>query len=108
MEIKQQENQASGIKFSINKDGQEVAFGFLYLMYNVKEKPFGLMEYIFVKEECRGQGLGTQIVKAIIKAAKENHCYKLIATSRYPREKVHGLYLRLGFEDWGKEFRMNF
>ena len=66
MEIKQSKSNASGIKFSIEKEGKEIAFGFLYLMYNIKEKPFGLMEYIYVEEEHRGQSLGTQIVKKII------------------------------------------
>jgi len=35
-------------------------------------------------------------------------CYKLIATSRTSRPKVHELYQRLGFENHGVEFRMNF
>ena len=108
MEIKQKESRASGIKYVIEKEGKEIAFGYLYLMYNVHKRPFGLVEYIFVDEKYRSQGLGTQIVKAIIQGAKENNCYKLIATSRHSREKVHQWYLRLGFEDQGKEFRMNF
>ena len=107
MEIKQEEVSASGIKFSLEKEGKKVAFGFLYLMYNVKEKPFGLVEYIFVEEDYRGQKLGTQIVEAIIAAAKEHNCYKLIATSRYSREHVHKWYEKLGFKDYGKEFRMD-
>tara|TARA_Y100000310_G_C20433881_1_gene692783 strand:- start:236 stop:565 length:330 start_codon:yes stop_codon:yes gene_type:complete len=107
MEIQQKDVNASGIKFSIEKEGKEVAFGFLYLMYNVKERPFGLVEYIFVEEEYRGQKLGTQIVEAIIAAAKEHNCYKLIATSRFSRPHVHEWYQKLGFEDYGKEFRMN-
>ena len=41
-------------------------------------------------------------------AAREAGCYKLIATSRTSRPKVHELYQRLGFESHGVEFRMNF
>ena len=71
------------------------------------KQPFGLMEDVFIDEPLRGKGYGTKLVKEIIKEFKKQNCYKLIATSRYPRDKVHKLYEKLGFEDWGKEFRIN-
>jgi len=37
----------------------------------------------------------------------EAGCYKLVATSRASRPRVHELYERLGFENYGVEFRMN-
>jgi hypothetical protein len=40
--------------------------------------------------------------------ARRRRCYKLIATSRDERPRVHDLYRRLGFEEWGREFRLNF
>tara|TARA_Y100000310_G_C20629360_1_gene787733 strand:+ start:543 stop:869 length:327 start_codon:yes stop_codon:yes gene_type:complete len=107
MEIKQKEVKSSGIKFFIEKDGEEVARATLYLMHNdLHQRPFGLLEDVFVKEEFRGQGLGTEIVKKVLEEAKQR-CYKLLATSRYARENVHKWYQNLGFEDYGKEFRMN-
>ncbi|MEO0537352.1 MAG: hypothetical protein AAF215_26285 [Cyanobacteria bacterium P01_A01_bin.123] len=36
------------------------------------------------------------------------NCYKLIATSRTSRPKVHDLYQRLGFTQQGFEFRIDF
>ena len=42
----------------------------------------------------------------IIEEAKNKGCYKLIAQSRYGN-KAHGLYEKIGFEDHGKNFRMN-
>ena len=69
--------------------------------------PFGLMEDVFVDESQRGEGLGSKLVNEIISAAKEACCYKLIATSRDSRPKVHELYRRLGFADHGREFRMD-
>lgn len=58
-------------------------------------------------EDNRGRGLGTRLVKQVIQKAKEQGCYKLIATSRKSRPKVHQLYTRLGFQEYGLEFRLN-
>jgi GNAT superfamily N-acetyltransferase len=100
---------AQGIRFSVNRDGTEVAGAYLYLMSNdLHNEPFGLMEDVFVDESQRDEGMGTTLVQEIIAAAKENGCYKLIATSRDSRPKVHELYRRLGFSDHGREFRVDF
>jgi GNAT superfamily N-acetyltransferase len=98
-----------GIKIFIEKKGKEVAHAYLYFIQNdLRPERYGFMEDVFVDESLRGRGLGTKLVKKIIKLAKENDCYKLIGTSRYEREKVHALYERLGFKDWGKEFRIDY
>ena len=70
-------------------------------------EPFGLLEDVFVDESQRGSGLGTALVREVIAAARQAGCYKLVATSRASRPKVHELYERLGFEKYGVEFRMN-
>ena len=109
MDIQKQTISVSGIKLFIEDDGKEVARAFLYLLKNdLHEEPFGFMEDVFVEENFSSQGLGTKIVEELIKVAKENNCYKLIATSRYARPKVHVMYERLGFKDQGKEFRIDF
>ncbi len=108
MIVKKQKINSEGIKFSIEKNNKEVARAFLYLMKNdLHKRPFGLMEDVFIDESLRGKGYGTEIVKELIKEAKKQNCYKLIATSRYARDRVHKLYKKLGFQDWGKEFRIN-
>jgi GNAT superfamily N-acetyltransferase len=100
---------AEGIRFSVSVDGVEVARAYLYLMRNdLHDEPFGLLEDVFVDESQRGSGLGTRLVQEVVAAAKENKCYKLIATSRDSRPKVHELYRRLGFSDHGREFRIDF
>jgi len=107
--MKKQKITAQGIKFSIKKDNKEIARAYLYIMKNdLHKQPFGLMEDVFIDKSLRGEGYGTKIVKELIKQAKKQNCYKLIATSRYPRKEVHKLYKKLGFKDWGKEFRMDF
>jgi len=109
MKVDRQDRTAKGIRFSISDNGRELARAYLYVMTNdLHEAPFGLLEDAFVDESQRGGGLGTALVKEVIAAAHEFGCYKLIATSRTSRPKVHELYERLGFEKHGVEFRMNF
>jgi GNAT superfamily N-acetyltransferase len=107
-EIAREERPARGIRFSIRSGDREVARAYLYVMANdLHEKPFGLLEDVFVAESERGGGLGTALVNAVIEAAREARCYKVVATSRASRPKVHALYERLGFANYGLEFRLN-
>ncbi len=108
MRIEKREDVSKYIRFSVEEDGNEIAHAYLYLLYNDSNKqPIGYMEDVFVTEECRGGGVGTQLLNDLIREARRQGCYKLIGTSRFEREKVHKLYIRLGFVEWGKEFRMN-
>ena len=108
VKVERQERPARGIRFSIGGSSGEVARAYLYVMTNdLHDAPFGLMEDVFVAESERGSGLGTALVREVIAAAREAGCYKLIATSRSSRPKVHELYERLGFANHGVEFRMN-
>ena len=109
MDIKKSAAKCEGIRLFINRDGKEAARAYLFVMWNsLHDTPSGLLEDVFVDESVRGEGLGTEIVNAVIAEAKAQGCYKLVATSRYTRPKVHALYERLGFKDHGKEFRIDF
>jgi GNAT superfamily N-acetyltransferase len=108
VKVDRQIRPAHGIRFSISGADGEIARAYLYVMNNdLHAAPFGLLEDVYVNESERGTGLGTTLVKEVIAAAREAGCYKLIATSRASRLKVHELYERLGFENYGLEFRMN-
>ena len=99
-----------GIRFSSNKDGVEVGHAYLYLLHNdLHDKPFGLLEDVYVNPSYRGNGVARELLDAVISRAGEL-CYKLIATSRNDgtRDAVHEWYIRLGFECYGTEFRTNF
>ncbi len=109
MDIQKENKNASGIKFYIKQDGREVGRAYLYILFNdLHQRPFGLMEDVFIDESLRGQGMGTELVKKIIEEAGRQNCYKLICTSRYSKPKVHKLYESLGFKEHGKEFRIDF
>lgn len=108
MKIDRETREAHGTRFSISRNGIELARGYLYVMSNdLHDEPFGLLEDVYVDESQRGSGLGTALVREVIAAAREAGCYKLIATSRAARPRVHELYERLGFANYGVEFRMN-
>ena len=107
-EIQTKTVEAKGIKFSVLEAEAEIARAYLYIMHNdLHSEPFALLEDVYVAQSQRGKGLGTQIVGQAIAKARELGCYKLIATSRKSRPKVHQLYLKLGFEEHGLEFRFN-
>lgn len=109
MELQQQPVSAHGIRISITENGTEAGRAYLYVMHNdLHDRPFGLMEDVFVDDSYRGQGIGSRLVRQIIEAAKQANCYKLIATSRLSRPQVHALYEKLGFAQHGVEFRLDF
>ena len=100
---------AKVVLFEIMEHGTQIARGRLCVIHNdLHKEPFGLMEDVFVHEDHRGSGLGKKIIDAIIQMAKDAGCYKLIATSRTDRPKLHMYYKKLGFEIHGLEFRMDF
>lgn len=109
MKIKQEKQErAYAIKFTVEDSGEIVGRAYLYIIYNdLHDSPYGLMEDVFVDASQRGKGIGTKLVYAIIEKAKAEGCYKLIGQSRYKNKKVHELYLHLGFEDHGKNFRID-
>lgn len=99
---------AEAVRLRVVDSGGEVGHAYLYLLRNdLHQRPFGYMEDVLVAEERRGQGIGTRLVQAVIAEARRQGCYKLIGCSRYARPAVHRLYLRLGFADHGKEFRLD-
>lgn len=100
---------ARGLRLSIQEEGKEIARARLYILENdLHDRPFGLLEDVWVDEEHRGRGHGSTLVAQVIGEAKHSNCYKLICTSRNEREEVHEWYKTLGFNEHGKEFRINF
>jgi len=107
-QIKKTIIQTKAIKFEIIEDEQIVGRAFLYLIYNeLHNNPYGLIEDIFVSEQSREKGYGSQLLQNIIDEAKAQQCYKLLAQSRYGKTQVHNWYLRHAFIDHGKNFRLN-
>ncbi|MCK4805718.1 MAG: GNAT family N-acetyltransferase [Candidatus Pacebacteria bacterium] len=109
MKIKKKVIEGKGLRFSVVIDGKEMGRAFLYILYNdLHEEPFGFLEDVYIEENLRGQGVGTQLLDKVMNEAKKKGCYKIIATSRHSRERVHKLYERIGFKNYGIEFRLHF
>lgn len=107
MKIEKKIIKTKGIKLFVKKDDKEIAHAFLFILQNdFRKRRYGYMEDVFVDESLRGQGFGTELIKKIIKVAKKNNCYKIVATSRYDRTKLHVFYQRFGFKKFGIEFKM--
>jgi len=97
-----------GNRISLKKDETEIAHAFIYFMNNdLHKESFAFIEDVFVENKYRGQGFGKQLMQQLIALAKKNNCYKIICTSRSSRMEVHKFYLKLGFSEHGKEFRLN-
>ena len=108
MDIRKKDVPAKGVKLFVEMDGKVVGRAYLYIMTNeLHDAPFGFMEDVFVEEEYRKHGIGTALVNALVEEARKRGCYKVIATSRHERPKVHDLYVKLGWKDHGKEFRVD-
>lgn len=102
------ERRAYAVKITAQEDGKEVGRTFLYVLYNdLHTEPFGFLEDVFVEEAFRGQKIGSQLVELAVAEAKKNGCYKLIFTTRHFKPEVQAWYRKLGFTDWGSEFRMD-
>ncbi len=107
MQIQQKIIKTSGIKLYIKDGKQEIARASLFILYNdLRKRNYGFLEDVYVDENFRGQGIGTKLIKEIIKVAKRYKCYKIVATSRYKRVKVHQLYEKLGLKKFGIEFKI--
>ncbi len=99
---------ATGVKFVIEQDGRIAGRAYLYVMSNdLHPEPFGFLEDVFVEPEFRGRAFATSLIHQVIDEAKRRGCYKLVACSRHERVAVHRLYLSLGFQEHGSEFRLD-
>ena len=63
------------------------------------------LESVHVREDLRGRGVGTMLLAAAQKIARERGCYRMQLTSRNVREDAHRFYLRQGYERTSQGFK---
>ena len=101
--------QSKVYRIFIDEQGEEIGHVYLYIIQNdLHDNPYGLVEDLFIHENFRKKGYGGQLIYDVLELAKELHCYKVIAQSRYDREGIHNMYKKIGFKDYGKNFRIDF
>lgn len=110
MELKSEEIKKDiyGLKITANENGKVLGWVQLYIIGNERhDEPYAFLENLYIEEEYRSRGLGSQLVRAAIEESKKRNCYKIIGTSRTLKPEVHKFYIKNGFTNWGFEFRMD-
>ena len=98
----------SGKKLFAQEDKKEIGRVYVYFLSNdLHHEPFAFIEDVFVEEDHRGRGVGSELVNRAVEEAKEKGCYKVVMTARTENKGVHTLYSKAGFSEHGKEFRMD-
>lgn len=65
-----------------------------------REGRWGRIVALVVSAECRGQGVGRQLVEAAEAAAGDLGCVTMEVTSARGRTESHPFYRSLGYQDW--------
>lgn len=65
-----------------------------------------LLDSVAVRPALRGQGIGKAMMQMALELAREAGCYKVMLSSNLKRERAHGFYRSLGFEQHGWSFSL--
>ncbi|MBW4424144.1 MAG: GNAT family N-acetyltransferase [Nostoc desertorum CM1-VF14] len=66
---------------------------------------FAVLDAVTVISQMRGEGIGSQMVKAALQFSAEAGCYKVTLSSNLKRTRTHQFYQSLGFEQHGWSFK---
>ena len=81
-------------------DGRLIGFCSLTLKNNLWQQGYlGHIDELVVDETCRGRGIGTQLLNAIVEIAKKCGCRRVELDSAFHRQAAHKFYEREGFEN---------
>jgi GNAT superfamily N-acetyltransferase len=97
----------TGRKFFVLNGKIQVGWIYFYPLVNSHPTSVGYVEDLFVDENFRNRGIGTTLACSVLEFAKQTGCYKSIATSRHENIRVHSFWRKLGYRDYGKEFRLD-
>ena len=91
-----QANEVVGfIRFAVQPIGPEAECPALYL--NGVQLTEAKIHAFAVREDARGQGIGTELQRQTIRRAKDLGCYQVASYSSYGRDVNHHIKLSLGF-----------
>lgn len=79
------------------KDNKIIARAMLFIIDKGELGKMGIIEEVWVHEDCRHERLGSNMVDFLIFRAKEEGCNKIILTCR---DGIMPFYKRLGFNKY--------
>lgn len=91
-----------GAAIVLEEESRPVVAGVLYLLPTRRQMHQCLFA-IIGDDEKRGQGLGTRLMKSLMRLAKERFGIELLQLEVYEGNPAKRLYERLGFIEYGKE-----
>lgn len=66
--------------------------------------PVATIDELVVDEICRGQGVGTALLREAITLCRAQSCQVMDVASAHHRLRARDFYLKRGFEDYGTKF----
>lgn len=66
--------------------------------------PSGIVEDVVVREEWRGRGIGSAMMRSAMDLCRARGCYKIVLSSNRNRADAHRFYRSLGFREHGYSF----
>ncbi|MFX0072526.1 MAG: GNAT family N-acetyltransferase [Candidatus Hermodarchaeota archaeon] len=90
--------------FIAEKNGKAEGYIIIHWMtYFILPGPEGYISDLFVKENERGQGIGSALLNKVKKEAQKKHCYRLnLLNNRNRISYLKGFYKKNGFEERDK------
>ena len=67
---------------------------------------FAVLDAVSVASAYRSQGIGQAMIRTALKLSAEAGCYKVTLSSNLSRDRAHGFYKSLGFEQHGWSFSL--
>jgi GNAT superfamily N-acetyltransferase len=86
--------------------GEIVGSFALLIMENLAHRgaPSGIVEDVVVREDWRGRGVGTRMMRFALERCRHRGCYKLALSSHLVRTQAHRFFASLGFSQHGLSF----
>ena len=90
---------------SATAGGRVIAFASLSVRNSLwQEGNLAHIDEIVVDDECRGRGVGTALMQALMAVARERSCRRIELDSAFSRESAHAFYRSQGFQKRGFVF----
>lgn len=85
------------------RNGRLIAFGSVFVLNRVRGGRSGIIEDVVVAPDMRGQGVGRQLIDALVAAARARGCFKV---SLETAALAQPFYVAGGFESGGQTMRI--